>query len=45
MNTMLIADGFDEPLDLTPYVNMIHSSVGIDGKKSTKTEEQKKRET
>lgn len=43
MNKMLIADGLDEPLDFTPYVNTVQSSVGIDGNKVSK-DEQKKRE-
>ena len=43
INKMLIIDGFDEPIDITPFVNMINNSVGIDGNKIQKSEEEKRK--
>ena len=42
LNKLLIADGLDEQLDLTSFSNTIFSSVGIDGRKIQKTEEESK---
>lgn len=42
INKLLGEDGFDEPLDLTPFVNTINSTLGIDGKKGHPTEQDKK---
>ena len=42
MNSLLIADGLDEQVDLTPFANTIFSTVGVDGKKVVKDEEQNK---
>ena len=44
MNKMLIADGLDEMIDLTPFVNMVNRSSGTDGKHAVKTEEKKQSE-
>ena len=43
INKMLVEDGLDEPIDLTPFINMMNRSVGIDGNKVTNTEEYKKK--
>lgn len=45
VNKMLIADGLDEPIDLTPFVNMIHNSVAIDGNKVSDDEHTKRAKT
>lgn len=45
INKMLIADGFDEPIDLTPFVNIVNKSVGIDGNKITRSEHEKRKRT
>lgn len=45
MNKMLIVDGLDEPLDIVPYVSTIINSVGIDGQKIDRPEEEKKENT
>ena len=42
INKMLVEDGLDEPIDLTPFINMMNRSVGIDGNKATSSEEYKK---
>lgn len=42
INKMLIVDGFDEPLDFTPFVNTVNRSVGVDGNKVSETEEEKR---
>ena len=42
INKMLVEDGLDEPIDLTPFINMMNRSAGIDGNKVTNTEEYKK---
>ena len=45
MNSLLIADGLDEQVDLTPFANTIFSTVGVDGKKVVKDEEQNKKDS
>lgn len=45
MNKLLIADGFDEQIDLTPFVSTINTGRGVDGKKAYKTEEDLKNDT
>ncbi len=42
INKMLIADGLDEPIDLTPYVSTIVNSIGQDGDKIDESEETKR---
>ena len=44
INKMLVEDGLDEPIDLTPFINTMNRSFGIDGNKATKTEEEKKKD-
>lgn len=44
LNKLLIADGFDEQIDLTSFSNTIFSTVGIDGRKAQKTEEESKKD-
>ena len=42
VNKMLIADGLDEPIDITPFVSTIVNPVAQDGDKIDETEEKKK---
>lgn len=42
INKMLVEDGLDEPIDVTPYVSTIVNSLGVDGDKISETEQQKK---
>lgn len=42
MNKMLIEDGLDEPIDITPFVSTIINSLGVDGSKIDSDEETKK---
>ena len=44
VNKMLVEDGLDEPMDVTPFVKTVLNSVGIDGQRITKTEEKMKSE-
>ena len=42
VNKMLIADGLDEPIDITPFVSTIINPIAQDGDKIDETEEKKK---
>lgn len=44
MNKLLIEDGFDEQVDLTPFVSTITAGAGVDGKKAYKSEEKVNKE-
>lgn len=45
INKMLGEDGFDELMDITPFVNVIQSGMGIDGEKAGYDEDEKRRHT
>lgn len=44
INKLLIEDGFDEQVDLTPFVSTITAGMGVDGKKGYKTEQKANKE-
>ena len=42
INKMLVEDGLDEPMDVTPYVKTVLNTIGIDGQRITKSEKELK---
>lgn len=45
VNKMLIEDGLDEPLDITPFVNAINNSLGVDGRKISTPDDEARAKT